>query len=45
MHESEAGELAVVGIFVEASSLPAPLIDEVIETAGDVGERFRSRMR
>jgi carbonic anhydrase len=38
VHESEAGELAVVGILLEFSSLPAPLIDEVIETAGDVGE-------
>jgi carbonic anhydrase len=38
VHESEGGELAVVGIFVEPSSLPQPLIDEVIETAGSVGE-------
>lgn len=38
VHESEAGELAVVAIFLEFSSLPAPLIDEVVETAGDVGE-------
>jgi carbonic anhydrase len=41
VHESEAGELAVVAIFVENSSLPAPLIDEVIETAGDVGEEVQ----
>ena len=38
VHRSEAGELAVVGIFVESSSLPQPLIDEVIETAAGVGE-------
>jgi carbonic anhydrase len=38
VHESEAGEVAVVGILIEPSSLPAPLTDRVIETVGDVGE-------
>lgn len=37
-HESADGEVAYVAIFVEPSSLPQPLIDEVIETAGEVGE-------
>jgi carbonic anhydrase len=41
VHESQGGELAVVGIFVEPSSLPQPLIDEVIETAGSVGEEVQ----
>ena len=41
VHESEQGELAVVGVFVEPSALPSPLIDEVVESApGDVGEEF-----
>jgi carbonic anhydrase len=41
VHESEQGELAVVGVFVEPSALPSPLIDEVIESApGDAGEEF-----
>jgi carbonic anhydrase len=39
VHESEQGELAVVGVFVEPSALPSPLIDEVVESApGDAGE-------
>ena len=40
VHRSETGELAVVGIFVESSSLPQPLIDQVIENAGAVGEEI-----
>jgi carbonic anhydrase len=41
VHESEQGELAVVGVFVEPSALPSPLIDEVVEGApADVGEEF-----
>jgi carbonic anhydrase len=38
VHRSQAGEIAVVAIFVESSSLPQPLIDLVIETAAGVGE-------
>jgi carbonic anhydrase len=39
VHESEQGELAVVGVLVEPSALPSPLIDEVVESASDdVGE-------
>jgi carbonic anhydrase len=38
VHESPGGEAAVVAIFLEPSSLPSPLIDEVIESAGGVGE-------
>lgn len=38
VHESQGGELAVVAILLEPSSLPSPLIDEVIESAGGVGE-------
>jgi carbonic anhydrase len=38
VHESPSGEVAVVAIFLEPSSLPSPLIDEVIESAGSVGE-------
>jgi carbonic anhydrase len=42
VHESEQGELAVVGILVEPSALPSPLIDEVVESAPvDVGEEVR----
>ena len=41
VHESADGELAVVGVFVEPSSLPQPLIDEVIETAAGVGEEVQ----
>lgn len=33
VHESEAGELAVVGIFLEASEPPSPLVDLVVESA------------
>jgi carbonic anhydrase len=38
VHRSEAGEIAVVGIFIESSSLPTPLIDTMLEIAGGVGE-------
>ena len=38
VHESESGEAAIVSVLVEPSSLPAPLIDLAIESAGDVGE-------
>lgn len=38
VHRSKAGEIAVVAIFIESSSLPQPLIDLVIETAAGVGE-------
>jgi carbonic anhydrase len=35
VHESEAGEVAVVGIFLELSQLPNVLVDLVIENAPD----------
>jgi carbonic anhydrase len=35
VHESEAGELAVVGIFLELGQLPSALVEQVIESAPD----------